>query len=558
TRWTSVDPVNYRVLTPTGEQTGTPYSKEIDPQDRVAEYLVQIPLDHSTEVVDVSVNPNFPNYLPTPWNGKSGAYVDESSFILEDANGASISTTSAQTKEAYPGNYGASVDDLLGIQAYVTTDEASSKEGVFEYTVNYQDISDTMYDAALFSKTKDDYQSILGSAEWSNIQELYLQYPNSASGSLPSTGYVHDLGSGVSIDDYERWAPFVYGNATGTTCTIAGQSVFSQAYTEMQRLAPEYYINTNTDVEDQLGIPANPNRQPVADSTGELGLAFDFDMWLGEYAAIAALASPGEEGAEMPHPEPYEDYNEWFLSNGQGTALHFASLFVTMMRLRGIPSRVVIGYLGGSESPDKSKLIITNMMLHAWAEVLIPIEEIIPGSPPTLDRRAEWVSFDPLLKFLSDLLNTGVPLDMPVMSEVSTTVLINSSYDHRTFGPATAPLANFTHTDVSGQTLNVVHDNINISVRLMMITGVSTWMPWQPACEYLGTEMSFYWGNTRNFRDATFIANSTIDSSGYAAVSFDYSVLSHGSPIWFFARVVFNYGQPNEHILYARSLRHEL
>ncbi|MFX0207598.1 MAG: transglutaminase-like domain-containing protein, partial [Candidatus Hodarchaeota archaeon] len=283
-------------------------------------------------------------------------------------------------------------------------------------------------------------------------------------------------------------------------------------------------------------------------------LTFDFDMWLGEYAALAG------QGEEMPHPEPSEDYNEWFIFEGRGTALHFASLFVTMLRLRGIPSRVVIGYLGGTDSADKSKLMITNMMLHAWAEVLIPIEEIIPGLPPTVDKRAEWISFDPLLKFLSDLLDTGIPLDMPVMSDVSTTVLIGSDYDHQTFGPTTAPLANYTTTDDADQTLSFTQNGINLSVRLMMVTGLTTWMPWQPACDYLGTEVSFYWGNTRNFRDAVgnLIGSSPISSSGYASVLFDYAVLENGSPIWFFARVVFIKDASVVYTVGARSLRHAI
>ncbi|MFX0122521.1 MAG: transglutaminase-like domain-containing protein [Candidatus Hodarchaeota archaeon] len=553
TRWTSVDPLGYRVLTPYEE--GVAYSSKVD--DRIAEFTVQIPLDYSTESVDVSVNPNFPNYLPTTWNGKDGSYIDENSFKLyadENAqkNDDRMSTVTTQTKEVYPGAYGSSVNDLLGIQAYITTDETSSEEGIFEYTVDYADISETLYDAAAFSKTKDDYQSILGSSEWANIQDLYLQYPNTSS-KLPVSAYVHTTTR--SPQYYRDWAPWVAENASGTSCSISGQSVFSQAYAEMLRLAPNYFINTNEEVTAQLGIPNSPNPQEVTDSTGEFNLAFDFDMWLGQYASIAALAGEGEY--EMPHPKPYEDYNEWFMYNKQGTALHFASLYVTMMRLRGIPSRVVIGYLGGTESTDKTKLVITNMMLHAWAEVLIPIEEIILVPQPSIDRRAEWVSFDPLLKFLSDLLNTGVPIDMPVFSEVSNTVLINSSYDYRTFGPATFHLANYTTTDVTGS-LNLVQNDINISVRVMMITGAATWMPWQPACKYLGTNVNFYWGNTRNFRDATQFGSSSVDSSGYASVLFDFDVLNNGSPVWFFAHIAFDPGGPQEHKIWARSIRHSI
>ncbi|MFW9904481.1 MAG: transglutaminase-like domain-containing protein [Candidatus Thorarchaeota archaeon] len=553
TRWTSEDP-GYRVLTPTTEKEGTSYSS--NPSSTIAQYLVEVPLDYSTQSADVSVNPNFPNYLPTTWNGKSGSYVDENSFVLEDANGNNINTVTTQTREVYPGGYANSIDDLLGIQAVITTDEASTKEGVLKYNMNYADISETLYDAALFSKTKDDYPTILGSAKWSNIQDIYLQYPNTPS-ELPANAFVNESGVESTVpnpQNYEEWAPDVVANVTDA-CTIEGQSVFSQAYTEMLRLAPNYYILTNDEVTSEFPtLESGPGLHPVTNSTGELDLAFDFDMWLGRYAEIAA--SLGEGAYEMPHPSPREDYNEWFFNNKHGTALHFASLLVTMLRLRGIPSRVVIGYLGGIPSDDKSKLVITNMMLHAWAEVLIPIEELT-GFPPQSTPRAEWVSFDPLLKFLSDVLATGTPIDMPVLSEVSNVVLINDSFPYQTFGPIALPLANYVDTDADSANLGLTQ-SITLSVRVMMMTSATTWMPWQPECKYLNTEVSFYWGNTPNIDVATPIGTSTIDSTGYSFIGFNYDLLSHGSPIWFFAEIVFNEGQANEHRATATSLRHRI
>ena len=557
TRWTSVDP-GYRILTPTSESEGTSYSS--DPSSTVAQFLVEVPLDYSTEISDVSVNPSFPNYLPTTWNGKDGSYVDENSFELEDANGRRINTITTQTREVYPGGYPNSISDLLGIQAVITTDETSSNDGILRYTMNYADISETITDAALFSQTKDDYATAIGSsAEWSDIQDLYLQYPNTPS-ELPATAYVDGVGPVSNPVNYEAWAPDVVASVTDA-CTIEGQSVFSQAYTEMLRLAPNYFQNSNEDVSTQLNIPTSDDPQEVpGGSTGEFELVFDFDMWLGEYSSMADPLSQNYAGAdyEMPHPQPGEDYNEWFINNQHGTALHFASLFVTMMRIRGIPSRVVIGYLGGTDSEDKSKLVISNMMLHAWAEVLVPIEEIIPGIPPTIDNRAEWVSFDPLLKFLSDTLATGTPIDMPVFSEVSQVVLINDSFPHQTIGPLIGlSLGNYVDTDADDARLSFTQ-SIDLSVRVMMMTSATTWMPWQPACEYLGTEVSFYWGNTQDIDDATLIGSASIDSSGYSTIAFNYDLLTHGSPIWFFAEIVFNEGEIDEHIATATSLRHRV
>ena len=533
TRWTSIDPVANRELTPSAE--GTPYSSEISSSERTAQYKVQIPLDYSDSIADVTVNPSFTNYLPTTWNGRSGSYVDKNSFKLYDAYGGDLNTISSETQEVYPADYDSSFADLLGIYADVRMIETSTEEGIFEYVMEYKDISDTLYDAAMFSKTEDDYQSILGTADWSDFQDIYLQLPDTQE-ELP-----------IGYSDYSEWAPSV--NYTANSCTIDGLSVFSQAYADMQRLAPVGYINQSQKI-------------PLPDSAGELDLWFDFDMWLGEYAENANPLSDQYQGSDykMPHPDPNQDYNEWFLTNGNGTAMHFASLFATIMRLRGIPSRVVIGYLGGQPSTDETKRTITNMMLHAWIEVLIPIEEILLVDP-FIDRRVEWVSFDPLLTMLSEVLDIGVPLDMPVLSQLESTRLIDSEHEHLTYGPF-HPLSltawNYTTTDVTGETLGLQQD-VNLSVRLMMITGTNSWMPWQPSCDYIGTNVSFNVSTSSSWTASkTFIGNSSIDGSGYASITFPYNVMDHGDTVWFFAYVTFDAGTAQEITKRARSLKHSI
>ncbi len=550
--WWRYDPLGYRTLTPFEE--GTPYSEEITESERTAQFRVQIPLDYSDEIVDVSVHNSFPNCLPTTWNGKSGSYVDAGSFNLYDASGSDLVIDSAKSREIYPSDYGNNFNDLLGIDAAVSiTDDTSSEEGIFEYTMDYKNISDTIQAAATFSKSKDDYDSILSPSEWSDIQAIYLQLPNET-GTLPSPCHVHESSTVTNNNnEYGVWAPWVVGNAS--ECTVENQTVFSQALAEMQRLAPEYYINSQETIPGlQTGTISLP------DSTGKLGLGFDFDMWLGNQNPLELMA----------HPADHEDYNEWFLYNGNGVSLHFASLFVTLMRLRDIPSRVVVGYLGGEASEDGSKRIITNMMLHAWAEVLIPIVEIIPGNPPSVDSRVEWVSFDPLLKFMSDILPIGTPIDVPVLSAVANTLLIDSDWDHQSYGPFNS-LPAWNHTTVfddsnddqihDGDQILNLQQTLNVSARLMMITSVTEneWMTWQPSCDYLDTEMSFYLDTSNQLTPAAVLmGTSSIDGSGLGSVSFDYDVFEHGDTVWFFAVVIFDEGTPLEYSIYARSDRYRI
>ncbi len=53
----------------------------------------------------------------------------------------------------------------------------------------------------------------------------------------------------------------------------------------------------------------------------------------------------------------------------RGFCEHYASSFATLMRLAGIPARVVIGYQGGERNPMGDYLIIRQSDAHAWSEV---------------------------------------------------------------------------------------------------------------------------------------------------------------------------------------------
>jgi uncharacterized protein (DUF58 family) len=61
---------------------------------------------------------------------------------------------------------------------------------------------------------------------------------------------------------------------------------------------------------------------------------------------------------------------ERFLFEGKnGFCEHFAAAFATLMRIAGVPSRVVIGYLGGEYSDKTGQMIVRQSDAHAWVEV---------------------------------------------------------------------------------------------------------------------------------------------------------------------------------------------
>ncbi|MFN7561162.1 MAG: transglutaminaseTgpA domain-containing protein [Prosthecobacter sp.] len=73
--------------------------------------------------------------------------------------------------------------------------------------------------------------------------------------------------------------------------------------------------------------------------------------------------TPDEYGSS---PEGLHD----FLFRGKnGFCEHFAASFATLMRLAGVPSRVVIGFLGGEYSARTGQMIVRQSDAHAWVEV---------------------------------------------------------------------------------------------------------------------------------------------------------------------------------------------
>lgn len=59
-----------------------------------------------------------------------------------------------------------------------------------------------------------------------------------------------------------------------------------------------------------------------------------------------------------------------FLFRGKnGFCEHFAASFATLMRIAGVPSRVVIGFLGGEFNTRNGQMIVRQSDAHAWVEV---------------------------------------------------------------------------------------------------------------------------------------------------------------------------------------------
>ncbi len=60
-----------------------------------------------------------------------------------------------------------------------------------------------------------------------------------------------------------------------------------------------------------------------------------------------------------------------FFSQRIGFCEHYASAFTLLARQQGIPSRVVVGFMGGEINPYDSTITVRDKFAHAWSEVYI-------------------------------------------------------------------------------------------------------------------------------------------------------------------------------------------
>jgi hypothetical protein len=76
---------------------------------------------------------------------------------------------------------------------------------------------------------------------------------------------------------------------------------------------------------------------------------------------------------DVSRPPRDRDVADYFLFElGEGYCDYFATTFVVMARLVGIPSRLAVGYVGGEIDPDDGARVVMEANGHAWPEVYFP------------------------------------------------------------------------------------------------------------------------------------------------------------------------------------------
>ena len=102
--------------------------------------------------------------------------------------------------------------------------------------------------------------------------------------------------------------------------------------------------------------------------------------------------------------------DQFLFETRRGFCEHYASSFVTLMRIAGVPARLVTGYQGGEINPLGDYLIVRQSDAHAWTEVWLPEEgwvRIDPTSAVAPERIERSFNYNPA-EFNSEV---GTPID---------------------------------------------------------------------------------------------------------------------------------------------------
>jgi transglutaminase-like putative cysteine protease len=85
--------------------------------------------------------------------------------------------------------------------------------------------------------------------------------------------------------------------------------------------------------------------------------------------------------------------DEFLFETRRGFCEHYASAFVTLMRVAGVPARVVTGYQGGEYNPTGRYFVVRQSDAHAWAEVWL--------------RGKGWMRVDPTAAIAPERIDFG-------------------------------------------------------------------------------------------------------------------------------------------------------
>jgi len=104
-----------------------------------------------------------------------------------------------------------------------------------------------------------------------------------------------------------------------------------------------------------------------------------------------------------PPPLVNDPIDEFLFDTRAGFCEHYATAFATLMRAANVPTRIIVGYQGGTHNPLGDYWVIRQRDAHAWVEVWLKEEG--------------WVRVDPTAAVAPNRIRDGVPDSLPSFFE---------------------------------------------------------------------------------------------------------------------------------------------
>ncbi len=138
------------------------------------------------------------------------------------------------------------------------------------------------------------------------------------------------------------------------------------------------------------------------------------------------------------------DIDEFLFQRRLGFCEHYAAAFATLMRLSGVPARVVTGYLGGEYNELGQFFLVRQADAHAWCEVWLP--------------GTGWERVDPTAVVAPDRVNLGLSAFLERRAIAGQVAGQNAG-----LGPKLARWPLFARARLAWQTLNYEWDTRVVS-----------------------------------------------------------------------------------------------
>ena len=136
--------------------------------------------------------------------------------------------------------------------------------------------------------------------------------------------------------------------------------------------SPEVTRNDLTPYERQEALELPASISPAVRELAQSWVAQNSNSRAIISSALQFFRTQGFRYSLSPGEYKKNDLEQFLFHRRVGFCEHYAASFATLMRLAGIPARVVVGYLGGEYNDLGDFFLVRQADTHAWCEVWLP------------------------------------------------------------------------------------------------------------------------------------------------------------------------------------------